>query len=137
MKKLILALMLIIPAISYADSLYLGLYTDHFVKGSLNETNSVIMVQLNSGLTIGTMTNSYDKTSVMLGYVQPNKPIALGIVFATGYEPKDFYLEDYLDSTPIVPFPLLSANINITDHVAITANLIGGIVFNAGLTFSF
>ena len=137
MKKALLFLAIILTPFTYAESLYVGLFTDHFVSGTFNETNSVMMAQLDSGLTIGTMTNSYDRPSIMFGYVQPDKPIALGLVFATGYEPENFYLEDHLDSLPVVPFPIISVNLNITDSVAITSNLIGGIVFNSGLTYSF
>ena len=137
MKKLILFIMLSISSTSYSDSLYFGLFTDHFVTGSFNETNSVIIAQVDSGLTIGTMTNSYNKPSVLFGYVQPKKTIALGLVFATGYEPENFYLEEYVRSLPIAPLPLLSANLNITDNASITANFIGGIAFNAGLKFTF
>lgn len=137
MKKLLLIMTIISPMLCHADSLYFGLFTDHFVPGSFNETNSVMMAQLDSGLTFGSMTNSYNEPSILIGYVQPNKPIALGLVFATGYEPENFYLEDHLDSLPVVPLPVVSLNINITDSVAITSNVIAGIVFNSGVTYSF
>jgi len=137
MKTLILMLILTISSYSYSESLYVGLFTDHFVKGSFNETNSVILAQLDSGLTIGTMTNSYNNPSMLFGYVQPDKTIALGLLFATGYKPENFYLQDCIETLPVFPFPLLSVNLHFTDNVAFTANIIGGIVFNSGLTFSF
>lgn len=135
MKTIILIIAL--SSFAYSDSLYVGLFTDHFVSGQFNESNSVLIAQLNSGLTIGTMTNSYNNPAILFGYVQPSKPVALGFVFATGYEPENFYLEDYVDSLPVIPLPLLSINLNITDHVALTSNIIAGVVFNSGVTLSF
>lgn len=136
MKKILLYLTIITSSFVYSDSLYLGLFTDHFVSGQFNESNSVAMAQLDSGLTFGAMTNSYNQQSLIFGYVQPDKPIAFGVLFATGYTPENLYLDKYLSSTPIIPLPLVSFDIPINEYISLTSNIIGGVVFNSGITVS-
>lgn len=136
MKKLIL-LLIIIPCLSHANSIYYGLHTTHTVSGTFNERNNVLIAQLDNGFTVGSMANSYHKPSMLFGYVQPDKPIAFGIVFATGYEPENFFLDKYLDSTPLMPMPLISLNISLTDTVSLSTNIVSGVVINTGLKFSF
>ena len=111
--------------------------TDHLVSGEFNELNKATLIQSDTGLTVGTMTNSYNRESFMLGYVQPNKPVALGVLLATGYKPENLYLQDYLNATPVVPLPLVSANLKITNTISLTANYIGGVVLNTGITVQF
>ena len=48
MKNLILTLMLIIPAFSYADSIYFGVYTTHFDNSKpWNNVNNLVAVEAN------------------------------------------------------------------------------------------
>lgn len=110
------------------------MFTDHFVSGQFNETNHVLLLQTDSGITGGHMINSYGRESIVFGYMHnTNQPISFGLVMATGYEPEDFYLEDHLDSTPIVAFPVISFNKPVIEGVTLTANVVGVIVFNAGV----
>jgi len=128
----------IMSSSTFAGSVYFGGYTDHLVTGKFNEVNQVVIAQFDGGLTIGSMVNSYGRDSVMVGYVQDNdKPVKFGLVLATGYEPINLYLQDYLDSTPLVPMPLVSIDLNVFNGASITANWISGVVINAGVKFSF
>lgn len=138
MKIFIFTLLLIIPAFSHADSIYFGLHTDHAVPGEFNETNNVIMAQFDNGFTFGKMTNSYNRESVMFGYMHnTNKQLSFGVILATGYRPANFHLNDHLESTPVVPLPVLSFRIPLSDSFSLSTNIIGGIVINSGVVVSF
>ena len=129
---------MIVPLYCAADSVYYGLYTDHAVAGEFNEINQVVIGQLDGGLSFGSMVNSYSRESFMIGYIQDNhKPVKFGVMLATGYRPENFYMQDYLDSTPLVPMPLISVDVARFEHVSITANWISGVVVNAGIKFSY
>ena len=136
-KTITALLLLIISNYSFAGSVYYGLYTDHTVPGVFNEQNEVVIAQFDNGFTVGSMINSQWAESKLFGYVQPNKTIAFGVVLATGYAPRDFYLDKYLDSTPIFPLPIASINIDITSSVSFTTNVIAGIAINTGIKFNF
>ena len=137
MNKLLFILIIIVSPFCLADSVYFGMSTGHLVDGQFNEKNDVTIIQSNNGFSFGMMTNSYNRESLMFGYVQPNKPVALGVLFATGYKPENLYLQDYLDSTPLVPLPLISANLKLTSTVSLTANYIAGVVLNSGISVAF
>ncbi len=139
MIKHILALMtMIAPIYGFCGSVYYGMYTDHMVPGQFNEVNRVVMAQFDGGLTVGSMVNSYGRDSIMFGYVQDNnKTISFGVIFATGYQPVDFYMQDYIKSSPLVPFPVVSISLNLIENVSVTANYISGVVFNSGVRFEF
>lgn len=137
LKTITTLLLLIISNYSLAGSIYYGLHTDHVLEGDFNEKNELVIAHFDSGLTVGSMTNSYNRPSTLFGYVQPNKPIALGIVFATGYKPENLRIDDYVSSTPLIPMPLLSINIPTSDSVSVTSNIIGGFALNTGLKISF
>ena len=137
MNKLLFILSIIVSPFCLADSVYFGMSTGHLVDGQFNEKNDVTIIQSDSGFSFGMMTNSYNRESLMFGYVQPNKPVALGVLFATGYKPENLYLQDYLDSTPLVPLPIVSVSLKVNNSVSVAANYIGGVVINTGLVVSF
>ena len=136
-KTITALLLLIISNYSAAGSIYYGLHTDHTVSGVFNERNNVVIAQFDNGLAVGSMVNSQWADSKLFGYVQPDKTVAFGVLFATGYLPRDFYLDKYLDSTPIFPLPVLSINIDIVKNLSISTNAIAGIAINTGIKFSF
>lgn len=139
MYKIILTLLMALaPIYSSAASVYYGLYTDHAVRGQFNELNKVVIAQFDSGFTVGSMVNSYGKDSTMFGYVQNNdKPLRFGVLLATGYKPENMHIDHIIKHTPLIPLPLASASLPITDGMSLTVNYIAGIVLNAGIEFSF
>lgn len=135
MIKYILTLLVIIaPACTLAESVYFGIYTDHAVNGSFNESNKVMLVQSDTGFTAGSMVNSYGRDSVLFGYTQTKDRIfSFGLLFATGYKPENLYLSKYVDSLPLAPLPTMSINIKMSETISLTSNIIGGVVLNTGL----
>lgn len=136
-KTIITLLLLIISNYCAAGSVYYGLYTDHTVPGVFNERNNVVIAQFDNGFTVGSMINSQWAESKLFGYVQPDKTIAFGVLLATGYVPRDFFLDGYLDSTPVFPLPVASINIDLNGLISLSTNVIAGIAINTGLKFSF
>ena len=122
----------------FASDYYFGVMTDHFVDGNFNELNKVVMFKSNSGILVGSMTNSYDRSSFMFGYdYEMSKIFSYGIVMSTGYEPKDFYLDNHLDSLPVMPLPYFSIKTPIVDDFSLSLNFIAGVVFNVGFQIHF
>lgn len=69
MRKLIASMALIASMSVHADTaVYLGGWSHHFRDhGETNETHNLVMVEYENFL-VGTMENSYDHRSVILGY---------------------------------------------------------------------
>ena len=138
MKNILIITLLSILSPCFAGSVYFGMYTDHAVVGDFNEVNRVVVARFDNGLTVGKMINSYNRPSNMFGYTtSPEKLVSFGLVLATGYEPENIYMDGKIDSLPVLPLPVVTLNMPISDSTSITANLIGGVVINTGLNFRF
>lgn len=125
-------------------SLYVGLLTSHsFIEECphykcepLNENNSLLVATMN-GFSIGTMDNSYNERSYLVGYLHPfNAPmgtIEAGLMLSTGYTEtpmKDYTVGGFL------PYPVVSYSLDMGSHFAITV-LTTGVVHNAGFKVKF
>jgi len=140
MKKLILALILIIPVFSYADSLYFGVYTAHFEQNPRwNNNNSLVAVEFDDYL-LASFTNSHGFQTYLAGREAKLNNYVSAIYGVTyGYDPKclkivpgDCYVSTYDPSF----LPALALKFSYdTGPVSLTAIVADYISLSIGIDF--
>jgi hypothetical protein len=148
MKTIIL--FLILSSSAMADlSIYRGFVTTHlFMDNSyFNNDNKVTIIKYHDVLA-GNMINSYGEKGTLIGW-QPKVfqngryEVYAGAVMVQGYrrwqlpymKPGATFDERMEHVTTVLPITSLSYSLN--QHIALQANLMAGVVFNAGVRLDF
>lgn len=140
MKTLVaLVVVALLTSAANADSVYTGLHTLHFIDNGqvYYEANNVFLYELDSGVSVGRMVNSFQRESFLFGYRhRVNRYVSTGVLLATGYSQHDIVGNGDHTAIPLLPMPFIGLEAPVTNQVSLSVQWVGAIV-NTGVIISF